>query len=143
MHLSDSPVGGGGGGVHLYDLRVPWFGPQQPGVPPLLQRAPVVRSAVTVQDVVAMETQRPADLLQLEVLRLIREEERPQRRLLQDATGSGYNAAAEKINRDAVLAFSRFWKNLSLCDTRNKNDRKSSGFKLSELKKTPLKNMKI
>lgn len=69
--------------VQLDDLDVTRFGPQQPGVPAVL---PVVWAAVTVQDVVAMETLKTTDLMQLKVLLVIREVEGPQRRLLQDNT---------------------------------------------------------
>ena len=74
----------GPAGVHLDDLTVSGPRPQQPGVPSVLQRAAVVWAAVTVEDVVAMETLHAADLLQLEVLGFVGEVEGPQRRLLQD-----------------------------------------------------------
>lgn len=74
--------------VHLDDISVLGFGPQQPGVASILQGAPVVGPAITVEDVVAMETLHAADLVQLVVLRFIREVEGPQCRLLQDNTGT-------------------------------------------------------
>lgn len=74
--------------VHLDDLSVPRFGPQQPGVGAVLQRAPVVGAAVTVEDVVAVQTLQAADLLQLKVLRFIRDVEGSECRLLQDNIGT-------------------------------------------------------
>lgn len=74
--------------VHLDDLGVSGCGPQQPGVAPVLQRAPVVGAAVTVEDVVAVETLHAADLVQLVLLRFVREVEGSQCRLLQDNTGT-------------------------------------------------------
>lgn len=73
--------------VHLDDLSDSGFCPQQPRVASVLQRVPVVRAAVTVQDVVAVQTLQAADFVQLEVLRVVGEVEGPQRRLLQDNTG--------------------------------------------------------
>lgn len=73
--------------VHLDDLSDSGFCPQQPRVASVLQRVPVVRAAVAVQDVVAVQTLRAADFVQLEVLRVVGEVEGPQRRLLQDNTG--------------------------------------------------------
>lgn len=74
--------------MHLDDFSISGFGPQQPGVASVLQRAPVVGAAVTVEDVVAVETLHAADLVQLVVLRFIGEVEGPQSRLLQDNTGT-------------------------------------------------------
>lgn len=73
--------------VHLDDLSDSGFCPQQPRVASVLQRVPVVRAAVAVQDVVAVQTLRAADFVQLEVLRVVGEVEGPQCRLLQDNTG--------------------------------------------------------
>lgn len=74
--------------VHLDDLRVSGSGPQQPGVASVFQRAPVVRTAIPVQDVVAVETLLTADLVQVVVLRFVRDVEGPQCRLLQDNPGT-------------------------------------------------------
>lgn len=74
----------GPAGVHLDDLVVSRLGAQQPGLASVFRGAAVVWSAVTVQDVVAVETLGAAGLLQHEVLRLIREVEGSQRRLLED-----------------------------------------------------------
>lgn len=54
----------------------------------MLWGAPVVRPTITVEDVITMETLHATDLVQFVVLRFIREVERPQRRLLQDNTGT-------------------------------------------------------
>lgn len=83
---SELSVSPGPACVHLDDVSFSRFGPQQPGITAVLQGAPVVGAAVTVEDVVAMEALLAVDLVQLEVLRLIGEVERPQCRLLQDNT---------------------------------------------------------
>lgn len=88
LKLWPESVSPGPPGVHLDDLSVAGFGPQLPGVTSVLQETPVVWAAVAVEDVVAMETLHAANLLQLVVLRFIWEVEGPQRRLLQDDTGT-------------------------------------------------------
>lgn len=72
----------GPAGVHLDDISVPSFGPQEPGL------APAARPAVAVEDVVATETLRAADLQQLVVLSVLWEVKGPQCCLLQDSSGS-------------------------------------------------------
>lgn len=73
---------------HLDDIIVSWFGPQQPGVAAILQEVPVVWPTVSVEDVVTMEMLHPTNLMQLIVLRIIREVEGPQHCLLQDNVGT-------------------------------------------------------
>ena len=80
----------GPAGVHLDDLSVPGSGLKQPGVAPILKGAPVVLTAVTIQDVIAVQTLQTPNLMKLEVLGVIREIEGPQRCLLQDNTGTFY-----------------------------------------------------
>ena len=82
------PVSPGPACVHLDDLSVSRFGPEKPGVPSVLQGALAVRTAVTVENVITMETVQAANLVQLEVLRFIGEVEGSQSRLLQDNTGT-------------------------------------------------------
>lgn len=72
--------------VHLDDLGVPRFGPQEPGTASILQRAPVIWASV-VEAVVAMETLHAADMEQLIILRFIWEVKGPQSCLLQDNSG--------------------------------------------------------
>lgn len=72
--------------IHIDDLRVSGSGPQQPGVTSVFQRAPVVWTAIPVQDVVAVKLLLTADLVQLVVLWFVRDVEGPQRCLLQDNT---------------------------------------------------------
>lgn len=82
--------------MHLDDFSISGFGPQQPGVASVLQGAPVVGAAVTVEDVVAVETLHAADLVQLVVLRFIGEVEGSQCRLLQETGTADLGKTTEK-----------------------------------------------
>lgn len=88
---------------HLDDIIVSWFGPQQPRVAAILQEVPVVWPTISVEDVVTMETLHPTNLMQLIVLRITREVEGPQRRLLQDNMGT---LSTTKVLRVAGLSSS-------------------------------------
>lgn len=73
--------------VHLDDVGVSAFGPQEPGLAAVLRLAPAAGSTVAVEEV-AMETPRAADLVQFVILSVTWEVKGPQCCLLQDTGGS-------------------------------------------------------